>query len=280
MKIVRSLFIAVAILAIFVPFCVADSGDYEHKIVNYVALGDSIAKGYGLDDVEHESYVGRVSNALGDKYGAVHLTNFGENGLTSEDLLEILTDEDNEEHDLYLRKIREADIITLSIGSNDLLQYLSQDIDIDNLRENGDKIFLEACENFEKNIPQIVDVINENAPDAQLFVNNIYNPCNDISFGIAENIADNIDVMAELYIGKLNSGFYTDRVQSVFRNQNKGKKSKEYVLVDVKSAFEKSDKKLINMVFSWGNIDPHPNREGHRIISDLIIKDISLQKME
>ena len=33
------------------------TGDCEEKIVRYVALGDSIAGGYGLKDVQNDSYV-------------------------------------------------------------------------------------------------------------------------------------------------------------------------------------------------------------------------------
>lgn len=70
-------FIVVLVFVILVPCTTAKPGDYEYKIVNYVALGDSIAGGYGLEDVPKESYVGRVAAALEDRYGAVRLKNFG-----------------------------------------------------------------------------------------------------------------------------------------------------------------------------------------------------------
>ncbi len=251
---------------------------YEYKIVNYVALGDSIAGGYGLEDVPKESYVGRVAAALEDRYGAVRLKNFGENGLRSDELLEILEEEDNGQHASYVEAIQEADLITLSIGSNDLLQYLSRDVNLQDLKKNGDRLFTEACRKFSENIPGILDIISRNAPNAQIFVNNIYNPCNDISFGISEEAAKNLEQMAEQYIQKLNRGFETKRVQSVFNPKKKTKNSQRYTLVDVKGAFEQSDEKLINMMISWRSIDPHPNREGHRVIAELIIPRIELNK--
>ncbi len=130
MKIVRIVFVFVLVFVIFIPFHVTGSGEYEHKVVNYVALGDSIAGGYGLDDAEEESYVGRIAAAMEKRYGAVRVTNFGKNGLRSEQLLEILTDPANKQHDAYMAAIRKADLITLSIGSNDLLQYISRDMDL------------------------------------------------------------------------------------------------------------------------------------------------------
>lgn len=266
-----------------IPCRIAGTGDYEHKIINYVALGDSIAKGYGLKDVKTESYVGRIAQSLEDKYGAVHLTNLGENGLRSEQLLERLTDENHEQHDAYIEAIQNADLITLSIGSNDLLQYLSLNTDFSEFREHGDEIFTEACEKFSDNIPRIIEVIHEQAPQAQLFVNNIYNPCNDSSFNISESVVKNLETLAETYIERMNDGFETEEVQSVFQSMNPAGEQKTaegtYTLIDVKQAFESQDEKLINMVFSWGgDIDPHPNKEGHKIIAEEIIPKISYIK--
>lgn len=277
MKIVRGFVFIVLVLVMLIPCSVTESGDYEHKIVNYVALGDSIAKGYGLKDAGTESYVGRIAQALEGQYSAVRMINLGENGLRSDELLKILTDPTNKQHDTYMTAIKNADIITLSIGSNDLLQYVSRETDLDEFKKNGDRLFTQACEQFEKNIPVIIDAISDNAPQAQLFVNNIYNPCHDISFHISEKIIKNLDEMAEKYIVQINKGFETEKIQSVFNQKNKGKK-KEYFLVDVKGAFENSGEKLINMVITWGDIDPHPNKEGHRVIAELIIPKISLNK--
>lgn len=278
MKVVRVCLTVVVVLAVLVPYTVAYTGDYEHKIVRYVALGDSIAGGYGLSDVEKESYVGLIATALEKRYGAVHLVNFGKNGLRSEQLLDILTDEKNEQHEAYINEIQQADLITLSIGSNDLLQYISMDTDFEEFRKNGDELFTKACERFQHNLPLIMNEIQRQAPQAQLFVNNIYNPCNDISFHISGDAVKNLEVLAENYIQKINESFVSEEVQSVFNNKNKGKRKKKYALVDVKDAFENSDKKLINMVFSWGNIDPHPNKDGHKVIADMIIPNIYLQK--
>lgn len=275
MKIVRVVFAVVLVFVTLAPSALAGSGDYEHKIVNYVALGDSIASGYGLEDARSESYVGRVARVLENRYGAVRLVNFGENGLRSEQLLDILVNDENKKYREYRCELQKADLITLSIGSNDLLQYLSLDTDLKEFREKGDEILSEACERFDENIPRIIDEICKQAPGAQLFVNNIYNPCNDSSFRIAEKYIDKLDTMAEQYIEKMNRGFTSEEVRSVFHSGNRGE---GYTLVDVKRAFEETDDSLVNMGFSWRSVDPHPNKEGHRIIAEEIIPYISLEK--
>lgn len=270
-KIVRFCFTIILFLVILVPSAKAGSGDDEEKIMNYVALGDSIAGGYGLKDADTESYAGRIAHMLENEYGAVRLTNFGKNGLRSEQLLDILTNEKNEQHEAYREELRKADLITLSIGSNDLLQYLSVGMDFGKFQKQADEVFSDACEAFAQNIPRIIDAIHTQAPCARLFVNNIYNPCNDISFHLSDSIVKNLKSVAETYIDRMNEGFASERVRSVFNSGNKGGR---YTLIDVKSVFEHAEDPLINMGFSWGNIDPHPNKEGHRLIANEIISRI------
>lgn len=278
MKIVRVLFVISLVCGLFVPYSVTSSGDNENKIVHYVALGDSIARGYGLKNVEEESYVGRVAAALEETYGAVKLINFGKNGLRSDELLNILTEPENKDYDEYRDAICEADIITLSIGSNDLLQYLTGDTDLQELKKDADHLFTEACDKFCDNIPGIISAISQNAPQAQLFVNNIYNPCHDSSFRDSDGMIKYLDEIAERYIDAINGGFQSEQVQSVFNNKNQGGRKEEYSLVNVKDAFDNSEEQLINMVVTWGSMDPHPNKEGHRVIAELIIPKISLNK--
>ena len=52
------------------PVIYVSSGDNVSTTVRYVALGDSIAYGYGLDDPDNDSYVGKVKEYLEGKYGA------------------------------------------------------------------------------------------------------------------------------------------------------------------------------------------------------------------
>lgn len=277
MKIVRCVCWLVVISAILIPHVVTESGDYEQKIVKYVALGDSIAGGYGLQDAASESYVGRVAEALEERYGAVSLVNFGKNGQQSGQLLSILSDEENEKYEQYREALQGADLITLSIGSNDLLHYLSAGMDVSEFRENGDALFSGACEQFGENIVKIIDILHRRAPDAQLVVNNIYNPCRDISFHMPEQIAKTVEEMSEKYIGRMNQKLEESRAQAVFsRNGDEGDRT--FTLINVKQAFERKDEKLINVVFSLKNIDPHPNREGHRVIAEQIIPQISLER--
>ena len=106
------------------PVYKVSSGDKVSESVRYVALGDSIAYGYGLSDRESDSYVGQVGKYLEKKYDYVFEENFGTNGLRSDQLLDILTNPENEQYNKYRATLQHADIVTLSIGSNDLLHLV------------------------------------------------------------------------------------------------------------------------------------------------------------
>lgn len=75
--------IGVIMFAVFcgikaVPEEKASSGDITSTSIRYVALGDSIAYGYGLSDRKEQSYVELIRKNLETKYDSVFVTNFGE----------------------------------------------------------------------------------------------------------------------------------------------------------------------------------------------------------
>lgn len=251
------------------------SGDYEERIIHYVALGDSIAKGYGLEDAETESYVGQIATSLEAKYDAVHTINLGVNGMDSKALLDVLNNPNQDEHQSYIKEIQKADIITLSIGSNDLLKHISKTTDLAKFAQNADAILTKSCKRFSRIYPKILGRLQELAPNAQIIVNNIYNPCHDVSFSVPEFVNINISDMAEKYINKINACFLNKKSMEMC-----SKITNQVVFIDVKSEFDNRKQKLINSMGSWGSLDPHPNKEGHRYIAQLIIPKIKIEGKE
>lgn len=235
------------------PVIKVGSGDKVSSSVRYVALGDSIAHGYGLPDPDTDSYVGQVGHFLEENYDYVFMANLGTNGLRSEQLLDILTNPDNEMYRKYHATLQYADIVTLSIGSNDLLHLVSLDRDLREYIEKGDQMFREACRQFAVNFPKIIQAIHNISPEAEIYANNIYNPCGDIS-GFA-----NLHHLTERYVGLLNETFGS---------------SGEYTTVDIKEEFDSAEESLLNMTISGRDIDPHPNKKGHAKIGRKVIKAI------
>lgn len=118
----------------------------EDKQLTYVALGDSIVAGVGLDDVQYtaragytvdmapnftgyspDCYVGKVASALG--LDRDHAINLGLPALTAPDLADMVKYSKMPQMNMlsgceynypeYQEYIRKADVITIQIGSND-----------------------------------------------------------------------------------------------------------------------------------------------------------------
>ncbi|MFG6328081.1 MAG: hypothetical protein K1W06_01190 [Lachnospiraceae bacterium] len=250
----------------------------------YVALGDSIAAGYGLP-----GYSGSQETPPADSYQSVvsrflktDPVNFAVTGDDSTDCINILNSGKADE------ALSDAGIITISIGSNDLLKPFieiakeafgitesngSMDIskleayyagfkdasliDIlaiandfaDKIKDN--KVLHEKAQGFSSNFSKIIDILKEKAPEAEIYVTNIYNPYKDVM--VLGNLAD-------AYIKEINNAF-TDNSES-------------YTLIDVYTLFAKEN--LVNTKFDISdlgniNLDPHPSKKGHARIASAIL---------
>lgn len=259
--IIRCVVVLVAIIGgvRLMPVIPVSSGDNVSTTIHYVALGDSIAYGYGLDNREEESYVGKVSQYLQKEYDNVVMTNFGENGMRSNELLDILTNPEDERYNKYRATLTYADVVTISIGSNDLLHFIKLDFNVEEVIQKNEWMFRQACVEFQKNFPKIIKEIHKINPRARIFANNIYNPAKGLTFYL--NVYD----VAEKYINYLNVAF---------------DKADDYYLIDIKKAFEQCEKSMINVSLNGREIDPHPSKEGHQLIGELVIKKIQSTNKE
>lgn len=250
-----SVFIVVVLCAVgAAPVIYVGSGDNVSATVRYVALGDSIASGYGLKNPEEESYVGRVENYLEEQYDYVLKTNFGKNGQRSGELLDILSNPENKDYRKYRATLQYADIITLSIGSNDLLHLIKVDVNMEEMVRGQQEEFENACREFAENFPKIIREIRAINPDAEIYANNIYNPAKGIS-----SFSGIYDV-AEHYINCLNQAFGESGL---------------YHLVNIKQGFDGQERSMVNVSLKGREIDPHPSGEGHELIARLVIKEIA-----
>lgn len=249
----------------------------------YVAFGDSIAAGYGLEGYTDNGTVPPAHSyqALVGSFLKTEPVNFAITGDDSTSCIEIL-DSGNAD-----KALSDADVITVSIGSNDLLKpfiriakeafgitegssmdYSSLEdyyasfknsswIDMlamandlaDKIRDN--KELHEKAQAFSSNFDQIINTLKEKAPQAEIYVTNIYNPYKDVLV---------MGDLADAYIHELNNAF-TDT-------------SGNYTLIDTYTLFAKEN--LSNVKFDISdlgniNLDPHPSKEGHAKIASAIL---------
>lgn len=167
------------------------AGETKDKF-NYLSLGDSICAGTYIEDSENKTYESNYTNLLANEittnvYDTVLKKNYGKDGDNTSNFLSKITGLDANGNALVddalslsleiQQAIADADLITISIGTNDILgpananlmDFLVSDTDISPFLDAG-------LANFVTNFPRIVARLEELNPNAKFVFTNIYNP--------------------------------------------------------------------------------------------------------
>ncbi len=219
----------------------------------YVALGDSISNGYGLINRERDTCVFIVGRHYGYK-----TVNCGVDGLTAEELLE------NIESNTVLREsIASASLITLEIGSNDLLYMFGEIFDSEaNVLQTAIKLLgnSETKAKIEQTTIAVIDRLNsifikirELNSEAKLVVAEIYNPWYGMDMPILPSLCEG-------YLERINSSI------SAYAQDY------SFTVAEVYRPFK--EQKLVCGSFATLNLDPHPTAEGHRVYAECLIRAI------
>lgn len=200
--------------------------------LHYVVLGDSIGWGAGVVNRDKACYGKIVADTNGYEYA-----NHAVSGFRSQDLLALL-DRDDVKND-----VKDADIISISIGGNDLLGSNIIAMIFKALFFNDFSTVDSICENFYKNLCTIISTIREMNPDVTILMQNLYNP--------------RYDLLEKIYkqaLNRLNTQY------SRYLEEHPG----NYVLVDVCTALEgKSDCIAFDTI--------HPNAKGNVEIARAVL---------
>lgn len=239
-----------------------------------VALGDSITRGYGLNDDE-KSYVEILTEE-----GGFESNNFAVDGRTSYVLLQSLQKiAENEK-----LAIQQADYIVISTGGNDMLYLVNSLVNgalpsdsvsdpaqaINNLIDVAEKLTPENMKSdtdyYKSTVEKIIKILQSLNPKAEIVMQTVYDPFKPI-FVVAPVVFPYMES---------NINYAYDRVESCIDGFNSKlfELSEQYGIkvADVSKDFKESDKKYINM--SLSNPDIHPNAAGHRRIAEIVEQTI------
>lgn len=268
--------------------------------LSVVVLGDSIARGYGLENVEDERFSKLLSEKLAPHYSSVDISNYGVDGMTGEELLAFLQANPPAE-------IAKCDYVLISIGGNNILGQLSSLAALENLMKGIDpqvltdyilylnaeegqkdkfiyavegvstllksidsaflsedfaKLASDAKEKLSVEIPSIVSEIKKQNPNAKIMVQTVYNPYKNMVVTLP-HIQQTVDMSAH---GINAVSGLNEVIKSLSDEQG-------YAVADVWSAFEGASERPINAFFGLFpltiEVDPHPNKIGHRIIAEV-----------
>lgn len=155
----------------------ADFTNEETNQMIYVALGDSLTKGFGLNDAEHDRFSAVAAKKMNDSGVRCNEVNYGVNGLESGELLGMIENGDTGMLEL-------ADVISVDIGANDIL-HSTDDLIYTNLAGNTmsaddyDVLCSGIDSNLDKcreNTENIIDAIRDINDHARIIIFTIYNP--------------------------------------------------------------------------------------------------------
>jgi len=221
----------------------------------YLALGDSITYGYGLDNLD-ENFA-----TIFSKNNNLELTNEAVSGDETKDLLEKLSN----------YNISDYDVITLCIGANDVLGEFLDDIEgmstfetmtyIMNLDSNEDfqNRVNQKLIDFKTNFAKIMEIVKKG--HAKIYLMNIYNPYKGFSL-------EELDRQADKFVKRINE---------VIDEYKKGT-----YFIDLYKKFDSSEKELVNSQTARKGYttDPHPSPEGHKFIAELLDNEYQLHAFD
>lgn len=244
----------------------------EQSKYEYVVLGDSISTGVGLKDKEKQIFSNKLAKSI-DKRSI----NLAVNGIDSSDLVDIFR---SNEKDIN-KYIRSSEVITLSIGGNNLLQPLMYSIkEALGLSENASSYEIERAVRlnpeplvdlltpeglrspevtgklkdglraFDRDFPIIIKHIKDQNPEVKLVVQTLYNPFTETA------ILKPMSSVADIYISQIN--------RSIKRNSYEN----NYLVADVYNVFKSNSRDVMtNMAY----FDIHPNEKGQNEIYKTIL---------
>lgn len=282
--------VSLALLLCLMPTAGAQSTQGK----SYVALGDSISSGYGLED-DTLSFAQQVAQDNG-----LELTNLAQDGETSSSLLDKL------QTDQVSTAVAQADIITITVGGNDLMNALyayltdaynqrnpetpTTQEDMKHAIMGGDMGVLtfalevgpgfsnseratQALADFHTHLTQMVLDIRAENPQVQLVVVEQYNPYSYLVKELSKNpifasSAQSLCAAFGVGVADINNV-----IAAVAQQQ-------ECWVAKVYDAFETAQENPCNASVSMPvklNLDFHPNAYGHALIAQQVTELLAQQ---
>ena len=255
------------------------------KPKTYLALGDSIAYGYALEDKENDSYPGKVRKKLNIE--TANFKNLSVSGMTAQEFYEqIQTTE-------YTQAIKNADLITISIGSNELLGLVINVVAKETGIPQNDPNFAEKVQEYVLKLGmlkqlQLLDKIYNTMTSEEMktqisYVIEEYKKSWTNSINYIKSINSNVIIVAtefynpyyEVALGSYDlGGFVEENIQKL--NDiliSSSNSEKEYKIAKIHDEFNTTNPRLTNVCIEKDNlnVDPHPNVSGHEIICNKIL---------
>lgn len=211
----------------------------------YLAIGDDLAKGHTPFDTYGEGYTDYIYNYLKEKNPNAKInTDFIEEDLRIKDLLNKIKNSETSSGKTLTRAIKEAELITISIGSEELFSKLRSNYELYSI--NTKKMF-EYIDKMTKELEELISKMRKIKKN-EIYLIGYYNPLTDTE--------------------DKNS-----KIESIFNYMDIKLKNieKEYKIhyISIHEEFKKNSSYLPNPGHAF------PSLEGYNYIANEIIKEIN-----
>lgn len=212
--------------------------DFIPKDVNIASIGDSLTKGVG-DETKRGGYTSLLEEKLQLEKGikSVTLYNYGVKGHKTTDLLNRIQDDEVQQG------IADADIIIITIGGNDIMKIVKE-----NLFDLSLDVFKKEQTKYEIRLQKVLENIRQYNSEGEIILVGLYNP-----FGWFIDLSPEINTIVDNW----NEG--SKDILSEFDHT-------QFVVVD--DVFNDADENLLS------EDEFHPNAKGYELMSERIFEAI------
>lgn len=238
----------------------ADYTKSEIKSFSYVAVGDSLTQGVG-DTTNQGGFVPLVAQSLTNDEGyQVDAQNFGVAGNTSNQILKRM-----EENPEIADALAKADLMTLTVGGNDLRKVI-----LDNITSLKITTFKKPSIAYSKRLLRIIELARKDNPNLPIYVLGIYNPfyLNFPEMTDMQVIVDNWNQTTQETVDKLDKVYFVPINDLLYQ----GIDGQEGVVQT-----SGDDTKIINDALYQGD-NFHPNNTGYEIMKRAVLEKMSETK--
>ncbi|HEM3683329.1 TPA: SGNH/GDSL hydrolase family protein [Streptococcus suis] len=229
----------------------------ERTTLTYLALGDSLTEGIG-DTTGQGGFVPLLAQSLVNDYGyEVDYQNFGISGNTSNQILKRMTEDSQ-----LATYLKQADIMTLTVGGNDLRKVILSNIS--NLKVST---FTKPAKDYSKRLEKIIQTARKANPNLPIYVVGIYNPFY-ISFPEMtemQTIVDNWNLTTEQTTQKYDNVYFVAINDLLYKG-----------LDGESGVSQMSGQAGNNLLFEEDNF--HPNNTGYEIIKKAVMEKMNETK--
>ena len=262
----------------------ADSKDS----INFVAVGDSLTEGVG-DTTKQQGYTKRTAKQISKKYNVkVDTSNYGKAGDRSDQILARIKVNAQAKKD-----IKNADVITLTVGGNDLQQTLFKAV-LARSESAVTRQVEKAMPDYTENLTRLINYLKKQNKQAPIYLFGNYNPLY-VYLANRNDLNDDVKIYNDI---NANLASVDDRVYyvSTFRTltfgQYKTKASREKLQKKSEAANRGSlNNKMVTETLTSGKNEElnqyittqdhyHPNNLGYDKMSALLVKKMSLSEQE